>query len=91
MISTPWNRRPTNKHRAANGGVARIDPSIGSVRDGYDTALAETFNDLVKAEVIHRHGPFLQFRSRGLRRAGMERLELPVAQAGFGVYGLRDA
>ncbi len=31
-----------------------IEPSVGSVGDSYDNALAETVNGLYKAEVIHR-------------------------------------
>jgi len=34
---------------------AGIEPSVGSVGDSYDNALAETINGLYKAEVIHRH------------------------------------
>ncbi len=33
---------------------AGIEPSVGSVGDSYDNALAETINGLYKAEVIHR-------------------------------------
>ena len=33
---------------------AGIEPSVGSVGDSYDSALAETINGLYKAEVIHR-------------------------------------
>jgi transposase InsO family protein len=33
-------------------------PSIGSVADSYDNALAETVNGLYKNEVIHRQGPW---------------------------------
>ena len=33
-------------------------PSVGSVGDSYDNALAETINGLFKAEVIHRRGPW---------------------------------
>ena len=33
---------------------AKIAPSVGSVGDSYDNALAETLNGLYKAEVIHR-------------------------------------
>lgn len=36
---------------------AGIEPSVGSVGDSYDNALAETINGLYKAEVIHRRGP----------------------------------
>lgn len=37
---------------------AGIEPSVGSVGDSYDNALAETINGLCKAEVIHRRGPW---------------------------------
>jgi putative transposase len=33
-------------------------PSVGSVGDSYDNALAETINGLDKAEVIWRRGPW---------------------------------
>jgi len=33
-------------------------PSIGSVADSYDNALAETINGLYKTEVIRRQGPW---------------------------------
>lgn len=35
---------------------AGIEPSVGSIGDSYDNALAETINGLYKAEVIHRRG-----------------------------------
>ncbi len=38
-----------------------IEPSVGSVGDSYDNALAETINGLYKAEVIHRRGPWRSF------------------------------
>jgi transposase InsO family protein len=37
---------------------AGIEPSVGSVGDSYDNALAETINGLYKTEVIHRRGPW---------------------------------
>jgi putative transposase len=40
---------------------AGIEPSVGSVGDSYDNALAETINGLFKAEVIHRRGPWRSF------------------------------
>ena len=40
---------------------AGIEPSVGSVGDSYDNALAETINGLYKAEVIHRRGPWPSF------------------------------
>ena len=35
---------------------AGTEPSVGSVGDSYDNALAETIRGLYKAEVIHRRG-----------------------------------
>jgi putative transposase len=35
-----------------------IEPSVGSVGDSYDNALAETINGLYKTEVIRRQGPW---------------------------------
>ena len=40
---------------------AGIEPSVGSVGDSYDNALAETINGLFKAEVTHRRGPWRSF------------------------------
>lgn len=37
---------------------AGIEPSVGSVGDSYDNALAETVIGLYKTEVIHRRGPW---------------------------------
>jgi transposase InsO family protein len=37
---------------------AGIEPSVGSVGDSYDNALAETINGLFKAEVIWPNGPW---------------------------------
>jgi putative transposase len=48
---------------------AGIEPSVGSVGDSYDNALAETINGLYKAEVVHRQS----WRSR-------EQLELATLQ-----------
>ena len=44
--------------RLADAGV---EPSVGSVGDSYDNALAETINGLYKAEVIWRRGPWRNF------------------------------
>jgi transposase InsO family protein len=41
--------------RLAEAGVT---PSVGTIGDGYDNALAETINGLFKAEVIYRDGPW---------------------------------
>jgi transposase InsO family protein len=37
---------------------AGLEPSVGSIGDSYDNALAETIIGLYKTEVIHRHGPW---------------------------------
>jgi putative transposase len=42
---------------------AGIEPSVGSVGDSFDNALAETINGLYKAEVIHRLGPWRSFEA----------------------------
>src|SRR6202140_4299683 len=42
---------------------AGIEPSVGSVGDSYDNALAETINGLYKAEGIHRRGPWRNFEA----------------------------
>ena len=42
---------------------AGIEPSVGSVGDSYDNALAETVIGLFKAEVIHRRGPWRSFEA----------------------------
>jgi putative transposase len=49
---------------------AGIEPSVGSVGDSYDNALAETLNGLYKTEVIHRLGPW-----RNLQAVEMATLE----------------
>ena len=38
-----------------------IEPSVGSIGDSHDYALAETINSLFKAEVIHRRGAWGSF------------------------------
>ena len=43
--------------------AAGVEPSVGSVGDSYDNALAETINGLYKAEVIHRRGPWRSFEA----------------------------
>ena len=45
----------TYTERLAEAGIA---PSVGSVGDSYDNALAETINGLYKTEVIRRCGPW---------------------------------
>jgi transposase InsO family protein len=47
-VSIKYTERPAG---------AGIEPSVGSMGDSYDNALAETINGLYKAELIHRRGP----------------------------------
>jgi transposase InsO family protein len=42
---------------------AGIEPSVGSVGDSYDNALAEAINGLYKAELIHRQGSWKSFEA----------------------------
>ena len=42
---------------------AGVEPSVGSVGDSYDNALAETIKDLYQTEVIHRRGPWRSFEA----------------------------
>ena len=42
---------------------AGIEPSVGSVGDSYDNALAETINGLYKTELIHKRGPWKSVES----------------------------
>ena len=57
---------------------AGIEPSVGSVGDSYDNALAETINGLFKAEVIHRRGPWRSFEA-----VEYATLEWPYGDAGI--------
>ncbi len=42
---------------------AGVEPSVGSVGDSYDNALAETINGLYKAELIHRRARWRSFEA----------------------------
>jgi len=67
-----WARQPSDKlvHHSDHGVQylsiryterlleEGIEPSVGSVGDSYDNALAETVNGLFKTELIRRHGPW---------------------------------
>jgi len=44
--------------RLAEAGIV---PSVGSVGDSFENALAETINGLFKADVIQRWGPWRSF------------------------------
>ena len=65
----PWNYKPVLRRPIEPGQYVSIryterlaevgiEPSVGSVGDSYDNALAETINGLYKAELIHRRGPW---------------------------------
>jgi putative transposase len=42
---------------------AKIAPSVDSVADPYENALAKAINGLFKAEVIHRRGPWRNYEA----------------------------
>ena len=56
-------REPERAKYTERLAEAGIEPSVGSVGDSYDNALAETINGLYKAEVIHRRGPWRSFEA----------------------------
>ncbi|GGJ43044.1 transposase [Neoroseomonas lacus] len=57
-------------HYTEHLAQAGIEPSVGSVGDSYDNAVADSINGLYKAEVIHRRG-----RWRSLEAAQFATLE----------------
>ena len=57
---------------------AGIEPSVGSEGDSYDNALVETINELYKAELIHRRGPWKTHESVEL--GALERLSWFINQ-----------
>jgi putative transposase len=82
--------------------AAGIEPSVGSVGDSYDNALAETINGLYKAELIHRRGPWRSFEAVELgtltwvewfnNRRLMEPIgNIPPAEAEARYYAMQDA
>lgn len=81
---------------------AGIEPSVGSVGDSYDNALAETINGLYKAELIHRRGPWRNFEAVEFatlewvdwfnRRRLLEPIgNIPPAEAEERYYAMLDA
>ena len=50
---------------------AGIEPSVGSIGDSYDNALAESVIGLYKTEVIRREGPLEGARRCGIRDPGL--------------------
>ncbi|TCM48413.1 transposase InsO family protein [Rhizobium sp. PP-F2F-G48] len=79
LDQAPHDRRPVHRggliHHSDRGAQyvsiryserlaeAGIEPSVGSVGDSYDNALAETINGLYKAEVTHWRGPWRNFEA----------------------------
>ena len=59
-LNSPNTSRSNTPNAWAEAG---IEPSVGSIGDSYDNALAETINGLYKAEVIHRRGPWRSFEA----------------------------
>ena len=53
---------------------AGIEPSVGSVGDLYDNALAETVNGLYKVEVIHRRSSWRRIEGRRTRHLALGEL-----------------
>src|SRR5262249_4661872 len=53
----------TGQVAVARAAEAGIEPSVGSVGDSYDNALAQTLNGLYKADVIHRRRPWRRFEA----------------------------
>ena len=62
--------------RLAEAGLV---PSVGSVGDSYDNALAETINGLYKAELIHLRGPWRTLEA--VEYATLEWVDRPRAPA----------
>ena len=66
-----WHQEPVLQCRAQYVSIkyterlaeAGVEPSVGSVGDSYDGALAETINGLCKAELIDRRGPWRNFEA----------------------------
>ena len=80
---------------------AGIEPSVGSVGDSYDNALAETVNGLYKTELVHRQGPWRNMQDLEMATLGWvdwfnhRRLlgpigNIPPAEAEQNFYAQRD-
>ena len=61
-------------------GVGAL-PSVGSVGDSYDNALAESTIGQIKAELIHRRGPVAHRRAARIRPVRVHRLVEPPPPA----------
>ena len=80
---------------------AGIEPSVGSVGDSYDNALAETINGLYKTELVHRQAPWRNMQALEMATLGWvdwfnnRRLlgpigNIPPAEAEETFYAQRD-
>ncbi|SHI59228.1 Transposase InsO and inactivated derivatives [Shimia gijangensis] len=80
---------------------AGIEPSVGSVGDSYDNALAETINGLYKTELVHKQGPWRNIQDLEMATLGWvdwvnnRRLlgpigNIPPAEAEENLYAQRD-
>ena len=80
---------------------AGIEPSVGSVGDSCDNALAETINGLYKTELVHRQGPWRNMHELEMATLGWvdwfnsRRLlrpigSIPPAEAEENFYAQRD-
>ena len=78
-----------------------IEPSVDSVGDSYDNALAETVNGLYKTELVHRQGPWRNMQDLEMATLGWvdwfnhRRLlgpigNIPPAEAEQNFYAQRD-
>jgi putative transposase len=112
-----WRRKPAREsglvHHSDRGAqyvaisyterlaAAGIEPSVGSVGDSYDNALAETVNGLYKTELIHKRGPWRSFEAVELatlawvdwfnNRRLMEPIgNIPPAEAEARYYAMQD-
>ena len=81
---------------------AGIEPSVGSVGDSYDNALAKTINGLDKAELIHRRASWKSFEAVEMatlswvdwfnNRRLMEPIgNIPPAEAEAKYYAMQEA
>ena len=57
-IPQTWSGWVKQAEKDSGMAEAGVEPSVGSVGDSYDNALAETINGLYKTELIHRQGPW---------------------------------
>ncbi len=69
-------------HYTERLGEAGIEPSVGSVGDSYDNALAESMIGLYKTELITSAGPWRHFEAVEFANTRVGRLVQQPAAAG---------